>query len=74
MSCDRTDLFPGVVGALSCVWVVAGPVEGHEGLAVAPLVVHLVALLDLDAVHLDRAPVLRSHEDLRAHHLTCKGK
>ena len=54
--------------------IVAGPVEGHEGLAVALLVVHLVALLDLDAVHLDRAPVLRRHQDLRAHHLACKGK
>ena len=43
-------LFPGVVGALAGVGVVAGPVERHEGLAVAPLVIHLVALLDLEAM------------------------
>ena len=43
--------------------------EGHEGAAVALLVVHLVALLDLDAVHLDGAPVLRRHQDLSRYHL-----
>ncbi len=45
--------------------------EGHEGVPVATLVVHVVALLDGDAVELDRAALLRGHQDLGRDDLAC---
>ena len=45
--------------------------EGHEGVPVATLVVHVFALLDGDAVQLDRAALLRGHQDLGRDDLAC---
>ena len=60
----RNDLFAGTVGALPGLVVVPGSVEGHELVASALGVVHLVALLNVDLVHLDRAARLTRHQDL----------
>ena len=57
-------LFSWTVGALASLPIILGPVEGHEGLALTLLVVHVVTLVDGDPVHLDRAPVLGGHQDL----------
>lgn len=46
----------------------------NVALAFALLVVHLVALLDHDAVHLDGTTRLRCHHDLIRHHLTEEGE
>lgn len=66
----KTHLFPGTVGALSRLAVVAGAVEGDVLVALALLVVHLVALLYLDLVHLYGTAGLARHHNLGAHHLT----
>ena len=68
-----TCLLPGAVRALPRVFVVVGPVEGHELLPGALCVVHLVALFDGDLVHLDGAAVLAGHQDLRRHNLPEEG-
>ena len=45
--------------------------EGHESVPFAIWVVHLVALLNAYAMHLDGTPLLGGHQNLRAYHLTC---
>ena len=65
-------LFSGTVGTLSGPAVVVCPMEGHVAVALAVLVVHLVALVDGDVVHLDGAAMLGGHQDLGAHHLAWK--
>jgi hypothetical protein len=56
-------LLAGAVGALAGVLVVTSPVEGDVLVAATLLVVHIVALLDRDLVHLNRAPALAGHQD-----------
>ena len=65
-------LLPGRIWTLPSLAVVVRPVERHERVPRAVLVVHLVALVDGDAVHLDGAAVLGGHQDLGAHHLAWK--
>ena len=48
--------------------------EWHDGTPLAVGVVHLVALLDLDLVHLDGTPVVAGHQDLSADKLTLEKK
>ena len=62
------------VGTLPGRRVVVGPVEGHELVALAVRVKHLVALVDGDLVHLNGAARLTRHQDLRRHHLEHAGK
>ena len=66
----ETDLFSRIVRTLSRPAIVLSSVEGHEGVALAVLVVHLVTLVDRDPMQLDGAAVLRRVQDLRAHQLT----
>ena len=54
------------------VAVVLRPVERHERVAFAILVVHFVAFVDRNPVHLDGATVFGGHQDFRAHDLPCK--
>ena len=67
-------LFSRIVWTLSRPPVVLGSVEGHERVALALLVVHLVALLDRNPVKLDGAAVLRRVQDLLTHNLTWKNR
>lgn len=61
---QETYLFSGAVGAHSSFPVVGGAMERYRLPALALLVVHLVALLYLDAVHLDGASGLAGHYHL----------
>ena len=67
-------LFSRIVWTLSRPPVVLGSVEGHERVALALLVVHLVALFDRNPVKLDGAAVLRRVQDLLTHNLTWKNR
>lgn len=62
---DTIVLLPGAVGALPRALVVVGPVERHELVPLTLRVVHLVALVYGDLVHLYGAPRLAGHEYLR---------
>ena len=57
-------LLPRRVGTLPGALVVISAVKRHKLIACAVLVIHLVALLNLDLVHLDGAPRLARHQDL----------
>ena len=58
-------LFSWIVGRLAGPRVVGGPVKGHRPSAAAVPIEHLIALGNLDAVHLNRAARLAGHQDLR---------
>ena len=67
-------LFSRIVWTLSRPPVVLGSVEGHERVALALLVVHLVAFFDRNPVKLDGAAVLSRVQDLLTHNLTWKNR